>query len=44
LGRAINREIRKEEHFPYVILDLLFVIAGGDPDLMTNIHRAISGQ
>jgi hypothetical protein len=41
---SVNREIRKEGHFPYDILDLSFVIAGGDPDSMTNIHRAISGQ
>jgi hypothetical protein len=41
---SVNREIRKEGHFPNVILDLSFVIAGGDPDSITNIHRAISGQ
>jgi hypothetical protein len=26
----VNREIRKEKHFPFVICDLSFVIAGGD--------------
>jgi hypothetical protein len=33
-----------EIHFPFSILDLILVIAGGDPDSMPDVHWAISGQ
>jgi hypothetical protein len=34
----------EELHFPFSILDLIFVITGRDPYLMPNEHWAISGQ
>jgi hypothetical protein len=34
--------MNKEFHFPFSICDLIFVIARGDLNSMTNKHRAIS--
>jgi hypothetical protein len=36
--------IGRQVHFPFSILDLIFVIAGGDPDSMLDEHWAISRQ
>jgi hypothetical protein len=42
--RSVDQEIEEKIHFPFVTLDLILVIAGGDPDSMPNFHSKISGQ
>jgi hypothetical protein len=44
LAQSVNFEIEGEKHFPFSICDLIFDIAGGDPDSMPNFHWAISGR
>jgi len=36
-------EMNEESHFPFSICDLIFVIAGGNPDSMPSEHWAIYG-
>jgi hypothetical protein len=42
--RSVDQDIEEKIHFPFVILDLILVIAGGDPDSMPNFHWENSGQ
>ncbi|HEY9432536.1 MAG TPA: hypothetical protein VI260_13820 [Blastocatellia bacterium] len=40
---SVNREIDEEFHLSLFICHLILIIAGGDLDSMSNVHRAISG-
>jgi hypothetical protein len=39
---SVNREIDEEFHLSLFICHLILIIAGGDLDSMSNVHRAIS--
>jgi hypothetical protein len=43
LAQTVNSEMDEEFHCSLFICHLIWVIAGGYPDSMPNVHRAISG-
>ena len=42
-GASVNREMGEKSHCSLFICQLSFVIAGGDPDSLTDVHWGISG-
>jgi hypothetical protein len=43
LAQTVNSEMDEEFHCSLFICHLIWVIAGGYPDSMPNVHWAISG-